>query len=172
MGKWIRDTRPALHFAPRNGWINDPNGLVYDKKQYHLFAQHNPDDIVWGPMHWLHAVSDDLLHWRELGIALYPDALGTMFSGSAVIDHGNAAGFGQGAMVALFTQHGERECQSVAYSLDGKHFLLYARNPVIENPGIPDFRDPKVFWYEKGQCYVMALAAGDCIEFYRSFDLK
>ncbi len=169
---WIQKGRPKLHFTPQNGWINDPNGLLYDGEQYHLFAQHNPNDTVWGPMHWLHAVSDDLFNWRELGIALYPDDLGTIFSGSAVIDTNNTAGFGQGAMIAMYTQHGECECQSIAYSLDGVHFVPYEGNPVIENPGISDFRDPKVFWYEKERCWAMALAAKDCIAFYRSKDMR
>ncbi len=172
MSKWIQEKRPTLHFAPQKGWINDPNGLIYDGKQYHLFAQHNPSDTVWGPMHWLHAVSDDLLHWKELGIALYPNELGTIFSGSAVIDAENTAGFGTGAMIAMYTQHGERESQGIASSLDSVHFTPYAGNPVIENPGIADFRDPKVFWNAKDRCWSMALAARDCIEFYRSKDMR
>ncbi len=172
MPQWIREGRPTVHFAPRKGWINDPNGLVHDGKRYHLFAQHNPDDNVWGPMHWLHAVSDDLLHWRELGIALYPDDLGTMFSGSAVIDCDNTAGFGPGAMVAMFTQHGAQQTQGIAYSLDGVHFTVYPGNPVITNPGIPDFRDPKVFWHTPTQSWRLVLAAGKCLEFYASEDLK
>jgi fructan beta-fructosidase len=172
MRNWIHEGRPSLHFAPKSGWINDPNGLVHDGKQFHLFAQHNPNDIVWGPMHWLHAASSDLLHWKELGIALHPNELGTIFSGSAVIDTKNTTGFGPGAMVAMYTQHGKSECQSIAYSLDGMHFVPYEGNPVIANPGISDFRDPKVFWYDKAGCWAMALAAKDCIEFYRSNDMR
>lgn len=172
MSNWIFEGRPHIHFAPKQGWTNDPNGLIFDGKSYHLFAQHNPHDNVWGPMHWLHAVSDDMLHWKELGIALYPDALGTMFSGSAVIDHKNTAGFGEGATIAMFTQHGERQSQSIAYSPDGEHFTVYEGNPVIQNPGIRDFRDPKVFWYEPNRSWRMVLAAGKCLEFYRSDDLK
>ncbi len=172
MSDWILKGRPKKHFAPQSGWINDPNGLLYDGRQYHLFAQHNPNDTVWGPMHWLHAVSDDLLHWKELGIVLYPNELGTIFSGSAVIDADNTAGFGRGAVIAMYTQHGECECQSIAYSLDGMRFVPYEGNPVIKNPGISDFRDPKVFWYGKGNCWAMALAAKDCIAFYRSKDLR
>lgn len=168
---WIARRRPSLRFAPQAGWINDPNGLIFDGKRYHLFAQHNPDATVWGPMHWLHAVSEDLTHWEELGIALYPDPLGTMFSGSAVIDHHNTAGFGAGAMVLMFTQHGDAQTQGIAHSLDGERFTVYPGNPVIENPGIPDFRDPKVFWDALRNHWAMALAAGDCIEFYASADL-
>ncbi len=172
MINWIQTERPKLHFAPQNGWINDPNGLIYDGRQYHLFAQHNPADTVWGPMHWLHAVSDDLLHWKEIGIALYPDHLGTIFSGSAVIDTDNTAGFGPGAIIAMYTLHGDRESQGIAYSLDGIHFTPYEGNPVIENPGIADFRDPKVFWNASNACWTMALAARDCIAFYRSKDMR
>ncbi len=172
MSEWIKNGRPKLHFAPKKGWINDPNGLVHDGKQYHLFAQHNPDDSVWGPMHWLHAVSDDLYNWKELGIALYPNDIGTIFSGSAIIDKDNTAGFGPGAMIAMYTQHGACESQSIASSQDGIRFTPYEGNPVIANPGIVDFRDPKVFWNEKGSCWSMALAARDCIEFYRSGDMR
>lgn len=171
MTAWIQEGRPSIHFAPQRGWINDPNGLVYDGTRYHLFAQHNPADTVWGPMHWLHAVSCDLLSWRELGIALYPNALGTMFSGSAVIDAQNTAGFGPGAMVAMFTQDGRTQTQGLAYSLDGERFTVYSDNPVIPNPGIRDFRDPKVFWHAQTRSWRMVLAAGQCMEFYRSDDL-
>ena len=121
--------RPAFHFTPKHGWMNDPNGMVYYKGVYHLFFQYNPDSTVWGPMHWGHAVSKDLTHWKELPIALYPDSLGTIFSGSAIIDKANTAGFGKDAMVAIFTQHNTQlekarsdrfQNQSIAYSLDGE----------------------------------------------------
>lgn len=156
--------RPALHFTPKKGWINDPNGLIWDGKRYHLFAQHNPDDVVWGPMHWLHAVSDDLLHWKELGIALYPDELGTMFSGSAAM-------LPDGRMALMYTTHGDQQRQCVAFSGDGLHFEKYPGNPVIDNPGLRDFRDPKLFWNEKRGCWGVAVAASDRIAFYRSDDL-
>lgn len=156
--------RPQLHFTPRRGWINDPNGLVFDGGRYHLFAQHNPDDIVWGPMHWLHATSTDLVDWREEGIALYPDALGTMFSGSAAMLPG-------GRMALMYTAHGACEQQCVAFSKDGSHFEKFAGNPVIPNPGIPDFRDPKLFWNARYACWSAAVAAGDRVAFYRSDDL-
>lgn len=167
-----KQARPRIHFSARSGWINDPNGLHFDGQRYHLYAQHNPFDKVWGPMHWLHASSEDLLHWREEGIALWPDQLGTMFSGCVVIDHRNTAGFGAGARVAVFTQHGEVECQSIAWSTDGHHYQLYEANPVIDNPGIKDFRDPKVFWYAPLNRWLMVLSAGDHIRFYQSEDLK
>ncbi len=170
--------RPQYHFTPPRMWMNDPNGLVYYAGEYHLFYQHNPADIVWGPMHWGHAVSRDLVNWQHLPIALYPDDNGTIFSGSAVIDWNNTAGFGAEAMVAVFTHDRlGRECQSLAYSLDrGRTWSKYAGNPVVlPPPNTRDFRDPKVFWYEgPGQPghWVMVLAAGSVILFYSSPDLK
>ncbi|MDR2657769.1 MAG: glycoside hydrolase family 32 protein [Oscillospiraceae bacterium] len=164
--------RPKLHFTPRTGWTNDPNGLFFDGEVYHLFAQHNPDATVWGPMHWLHATSPDLLRWTERGISLFPNELGTMFSGSMVRDPANTAGFGANAYVAMFTQHGAAQTQSLAYSADGHHFTCYPGNPVVENPGIADFRDPKVFWDVARKRWAMALAAHDRIRFYASPDLK
>ncbi len=169
--------RLAFHFSPATAWMNDPNGLVYYDGEYHLFYQHNPDDTIWGPMHWGHAVSLDLLHWEHLPIALYPDNLGTIFSGSAVIDWHNTAGFGKEAMVAIFT-HADTitQQQSIAYSTDkGRTWTKYSGNPVLVPPsGLRNFRDPKVFWYgpqDKGH-WVMALAAGSSILFFTSPDLK
>ena len=123
--KGIRDFRPVLHFTPEKNWNNDPNGLVYENGRNHLFYQHNPEEPVWGPMHWGHAVRADLINWEHLPIALYPDQLGTIFSGSAVYDAENTSGFGKDGkapIVAMVTQHGEREQQSIAWSLDGIHF--------------------------------------------------
>lgn len=177
--------RPSFHFTPKTNWMNDPNGLIYYKNQYHLFYQYHPYSAVWGPMHWGHAISKDLIHWEQLPIALYPDSLGTIFSGSAVIDQNNTSGFGkkgQTPMVAIFTQHsmeGERagrndfQQQSIAYSLDkGKTWTKYAGNPVIKNPGLKDFRDPKVFWFAPTKKWIMSLAVYDHIEFYSSSNLK
>jgi fructan beta-fructosidase len=171
-------SQPRFHFTPPAGWINDPNGLVYLDGEYHLFYQHNPEALVWGPMHWGHAVSRDLVHWEHLPIALAPDDLGAIFSGSAVIDRDNSAGFGPSAMVAIFTHASkERQAQSLAYSTDrGRTWKKYANNPVLAPPqGQRDFRDPKVFWYG-GQAgdghWVMLLAAGQSIWLYRSSDLK
>jgi sucrose-6-phosphate hydrolase SacC (GH32 family) len=157
--------------------MNDPNGLVYYDGEYHLFYQHNPDDTVWGPMHWGHAVSTDLIHWQHLPIALFPDDVGNIFSGSAVIDWENTAGFGEEAMVAIFThENSGRQMQSLAYSTDrGRTWTKYAGNPVIQPPNnIRNFRDPKVFWYdgEGASHWVMLVSAGSVILFYTSPDLK
>ena len=137
------NNRPQVHFTSRRGWKNDPNGLVYHDGEYHLFYQHNPFEIHWENMHWGHAVSKDLLHWTELNDALYPDTLGTMFSGSAVIDKNNTSGWGKNAMVAFYTAAAKKMTQNVAYSTDkGRTFTKYQGNPILG----PD-RDPKVFWY-------------------------
>jgi len=167
-------SRPCYHFTPPSKWMNDPNGLVYYQGEYHLFYQYHPESTVWGPMHWGHAVSRDLVNWEHLPIALYPDNNGTIFSGSAVIDWENTTGFGKEAMVAIFTHHGEghRESQSLAYSLDkGRTWTKYPGNPVLHQPdAMPDFRDPKVFWHTDGH-WTMSLAAGNTILFYTSSNL-
>lgn len=177
--------RPQFHFSPREKWTNDPNGMVYYKGVYHLFFQYYPDSTVWGPMHWGHATSKDLVHWHQEPIALYPDSLGYIFSGSAVVDKNNTAGLaknGHSPLIAIFTHHdpeGERkhtdvyQNQSLAFSLDdGKTWKKYEQNPVLKNPGIADFRDPKVMWFEKGKKWIMTLATKDRITFYSSPDLK
>lgn len=177
--------RPQIHFSPASGWMNDPNGMVYYEGEYHLFFQHNPDASVWGPMHWGHAVSTDLVHWQQLPIALYPDSLGYIFSGSAVVDRENTSGFGTSEnppLIAFFTYHNpdlqqakevEVESQAIAYSTDkGRTWTKYAGNPVIENPGIPDFRDPKVIWHEPTRQWIAALASGQEIRLYASGDCK
>jgi fructan beta-fructosidase len=169
-----RDFRPVFHYTPPTGWINDPNGLLYENGTWHLFAQHNPAEPIWGPMHWRHAVSTDLLHWKDLGIAMAPDDLGMIFSGSAVIDHGNTSGLGKDGidpMILIYTSHGETEQQSIAWSLDRVHFTPYEGNPVIPNKDKKNFRDTKVFRNEILNCWSMILAAGDVNEFYASDDL-
>jgi fructan beta-fructosidase len=167
--------RPKLHFTPKAGWMNDPNGLVYVDGLYHLFYQYHPFSTSWGPMHWGHAVSEDLIHWTYLPIALEPDELGFIFSGSAVYDKDNTSGFGKEGkkpVVTVFTHHSDRgEKQSIAWSLDYINFTKYSHNPVIENPGIIDFRDPKVFWYEEGKYWSMVVSAGDRVHFYKSENL-
>jgi fructan beta-fructosidase len=177
--------RPQFHFTPPAGWMNDPNGMVYHNGEYHLFYQHNPDSTVWGPMHWGHAVSKDLARWEHLPIALYPDSLGTIFSGSAVVDAGNTSGLGtpqNPPLVAIFTYHdaeGEKagrkdfQTQGLAYSTDnGRTWKKYEGNPVLPNPGIRDFRDPKVSWHEPSKQWVMILAVADHVELYGSKNLK
>ncbi|MCY9013971.1 GH32 C-terminal domain-containing protein [Bacillus inaquosorum] len=171
------DYRPQYHFTPEANWMNDPNGMVYYAGEYHLFYQYHPYGMQWGPMHWGHAVSKDLVTWKHLPVALYPDEKGTIFSGSAVVDRNNTSGFQTGEekpLVAIYTQDREgHQVQSIAYSNDkGRTWTKYAGNPVIPNPGKKDFRDPKVFWYEKENKWVMLLAAGDRILIYTSKNLK
>ena len=177
--------RPQVHFSPKEKWMNDPNGMLFFNNKYHLFYQYFPDSAVWGPMHWGHAISKDLVHWEHQPIALYPDSLGYIFSGSAVADLNNTSGFGkdgQVPLVAIFTYHDAKaektgsityQTQGIAYSVDdGKTWIKYANNPVLKNPGIKDFRDPKVIWFESGKKWIMTLAVLDHIEFYSSPDLK
>lgn len=177
--------RPQFHFSPPAKWMNDPNGMVYYAGEYHLFYQYYPDSTIWGPMHWGHAVSKDMVSWENLPIALYPDSLGYIFSGSAVVDANNTSGFKTGdesPLIAIFTYHdpaGERtgsqtfQTQGIAYSNDrGRSWIKYEGNPVVENPGIRDFRDPKVFWHESSQKWVMIFAARDRVRLYNSSNLK
>ncbi len=153
--------RPQIHYTPAKNWINDPNGLVYADGVYHMFYQYNPRGNDWGNMSWGHAVSPDLLHWEEQPVALIADHLGAIFSGSAVVDKDNTAGFGRNAIVALYTSAGASQQQSIAYSLDGaKSFKTYEGNPVVPNTVKTDFRDPKVFWHSESESWVMALALG------------
>lgn len=175
-----RNFRPRFHFSAPQMWINDPNGLVYENGKYHLFYQYHPGSPVWGPMHWGHAVSRDLIRWEHLPIALYPDDLGTIFSGSAVYDEKNTSGLGSSEhppIVAVYTQDQQtpefhRQHQSIAWSLDGIHFEKYSGNPVIPcPPGRVDFRDPKIFWNRKKNGWGMVLAAGDHVEFFFSKNL-
>ena len=176
--------RPQFHFSPKSNWMNDPNGLIFENDQYHLFYQFYPDSTVWGPMHWGHATSEDLTHWTNQPIALYPDSLGYIFSGSAVMDTKNSSGLGrddQPALVAIYTYHNmehersgrkDYQTQGIAFSLDhGMTWEKYDGNPVIENPGIKDFRDPKVFWHEPSQKWILILVAGDHARIYNSPNL-
>jgi fructan beta-fructosidase len=177
--------RPQFHFSPPQQWMNDPNGLVYAQGEYHLFYQYNPYSNKWGPMHWGHAVSRDLVRWENLPIALYPDRHGTIFSGSAAVDTANTSGFGtkeHPPLVALFTYHDHLsenlggtgfESQGLAYSLDnGRNWVKYAENPVLTSPAVRDFRDPKLFWYEPERRWIVVLAVADHVAFYSSPDLK
>jgi fructan beta-fructosidase len=183
-GYYTEQYRPQFHFSPEAHWMNDPNGMVYLDGEYHLFYQYYPDSTVWGPMHWGHAVSTDLVHWKHLPIALYPDSLGYIFSGSAVADSKNTSGLGSAdnpAIVAIFTYHNpvlERsgskvfQNQGIAYSTDkGRTWTKFKGNPVLKNPGITDFRDPKVFWHEETGKWIMILAVKDRIHLYSSPNL-
>ncbi|WP_114788989.1 DUF4980 domain-containing protein [Niabella yanshanensis] len=172
--------RPQFHFTTRRGWINDPNGLIYFDGEYHLFYQHNPYEKEWENMHWAHAVSTDLVHWKELPLALSPDSLGTMFSGSTVMDYKNSAGFNKGsqpAMIAAYTAASDhKQTQCIAYSLDkGRTWTKYKGNPVIDSKekwNSVDTRDPRVSWYEPGKHWVMVLNERDGHSIYTSINLK
>ncbi|NRF93796.1 GH32 C-terminal domain-containing protein [Paenibacillus frigoriresistens] len=180
--------RPQFHYTPEKNWMNDPNGMVYYDGEYHLFYQHTPFSTspAFDKMHWGHAVSTDLTHWKELPPALAPDEYGAIFSGSAVVDAHNTSGFfdkeGSG-MVAIFTENGTKQVQSIAYSKDkGRTWTKYTGNPVllpetasdfrVPKATAPDFRDPKVFWHEATSKWVMTLAVGGHIEIYTSPNLK
>ncbi|MEZ5069598.1 MAG: glycoside hydrolase family 32 protein [Bacteroidales bacterium] len=177
--------RPRIHFSPDSMWMNDPNGMVYFDGEYHLFYQYYPGDKVWGPMHWGHAVSPDMVRWEHLPVALVPDSLGYIFSGSAVADPANTSRLGQDGrtpLVAVFTHHDPDlardgsdvfQVQSLAFSLDrGRTWTKYGGNPVLANPGIRDFRDPKVSWFADRSCWIMVLAVQDRVHFYSSPDLR
>jgi len=178
--------RPHFHFTPKKGWMNDPNGMFFANGYYHLFYQHYPDGNTWGPMHWGHAISKDLIKWEEQPIALYPDKDKYIFSGSAVVDTQNTSGLGTGKtapIVAIYTLHDmtkekegkiDVEQQDIAFSNDnGFTWQKFEEgNPVVKNPGIRDFRDPKVSWDETHKQWIMALAAQERIHFYKSSNLK
>lgn len=168
--------RPSYHFTPLYGWMNDPNGMVYKDGEYHLYFQYNPYGSKWGNMHWGHAVSKDLVHWEHLDPAIARDPVGHIFSGSSVVDKKNTAGFGKNAIIAIYTNHSVNhgEVQCIAYSNDnGRTFTKYKGNPVLTPfDGLKDFRDPKVFWYEKGKCWYMIVSADKEMRLYKSKNLK
>lgn len=168
--------RPSYHFTPLYGWMNDPNGMVYKDGEYHLYFQYNPYGSKWGNMHWGHAVSKDLVHWEHLDPAIARDPVGHIFSGSSVVDKKNTAGFGKDAIIAIYTNNSvnHNEMQCIAYSNDnGRTFTKYEGNPVLTPfDGLKDFRDPKVFWYEKGKCWYMIVSADKETRFYKSKNLK
>lgn len=169
--------RPVYHHTPAYGWMNDPNGMFYKDGVYHLYFQHNPYGSTWGNMTWGHSTTTDLVNWNYEGLAIKPDAWGAVFSGSAVVDYDNTAGFGKNAVVAFYTSAksspwGDTQSQSMAYSLDnGKTFVKYAYNPVVTSSK-RDFRDPKVFWYDPDKHWVMILAGGQEMDIYSSKNLK
>ena len=168
--------RPIYHHTPSYGWMNDANGMVYKDGEYHLYFQYNPYGSKWGNMHWGHAVSTDLMHWKELQPAIARDTLGHIFSGSSVVDYGNTAGYGKGAIIALYTSASDKngQIQCMAYSTDnGRTFTKYDGNPILRPfDGIKDFRDPKVFWHEPAKAWYMIVSADKEMRFYKSDDLK
>ena len=182
---YLEQHRPQFHFSPPAMWMNDPNGLVFFEGEYHLFYQYYPERNVWGPMHWGHAVSRDLVHWEQLPIALYPDSLGYIFFGSAAVDWSNTSGFGENGkppLVAMFTLHNmtrekagrkDVESQGIAYSNDrGRTWTKYSANPVLPNTeNQRDFRDPKIVWHEASKKWIVVLAVGDHAEFWSAPDL-
>ena len=170
--------RGQFHFSARRGWLNDPNGMVWHNGVYHLFFQHNPYGWAWGNMHWGHAVSSDMVHWKELPEALLPDELGPMFSGGAVIDWKNSSGFGEPGkppMVLFYTASGNPTVQCAAYSIDGVNFAKHSGNPIIKQV-TPGNRDPKVIWHEPTKKWVLTLYVEHdgvhTIHLYNSDDLK
>ena len=170
--------RGQFHFSPKRGWNNDPNGLVFYNGEYHMFFQHNPYGWGWGNMHWGHAVSPDMVRWTELGDVLAPDEMGPMFSGSAVVDWKNTSGFGEGGeppLVLIYTAAGNPTVQCLAYSTDGRKFTKYSGNPVVKQITGGN-RDPKVFWHEPTQKWVMTLYVEldkvHTIHFFTSPNLK
>ena len=169
--------RPQIHFTPQKGWMNDPNGLVFYQGKYHLFYQHDPDSLVWDTMHWGHAVSSDLMYWEHLPIALYPDELGVIYSGSCIVDTENVTGFGSSghpALVAYYTSHDmetSRECQCMAWSTDGISFHKYEGNPILPGKAHTPSRDPQVFRNAVSGGYSMVLTRESCVEFYHSENL-
>ena len=168
--------RPTYHFSPLYGWMNDPNGVVYKDGEYHLYFQYNPYGSKWGNMHWGHAVSKDLVHWQQLDPAIARDPVGHIFSGSSVVDKNNTAGYGKNAIIAIYTNNSVNhdEVQCMAYSTDnGRTFTKYEGNPVLTPfDGLKDFRDPKVFWYEKNKSWYMIVSADKEIRLYKSKNLK
>lgn len=164
--------RPVYHHTPAWGWMNDPNGMFYKDGVWHLYFQHNPYGSQWENMTWGHSTSTDLLHWTFQGDPIEADAWGTIFSGSAVVDHNNTSGFGKGAVVAMYTSAGENQTQSIAYSNDnGQTFTKYDGNPVLTS-NTPDYRDPHVFWNEDIKRWNMIMAEGQHMDIYSSADLK
>jgi levanase/fructan beta-fructosidase len=164
--------RPSYHHTPLYGWMNDPNGMFYKDGEWHLYYQYNPYGSLWENMTCGHSVSKDLIHWEALPLAIEADAIGTIFSGSCVVDKNNTAGFGKDAIIAFYTSAAESQTQSMAYSTDGgRTFTKYDKNPVVTF-NAPDFRDPKVFWYEGTNRWIMMLAVGQEMQIWSSANLK
>lgn len=173
-------SRPAVHFTACTGWINDPNGLVYQNGTYHLYYQYNPFGVQWGNMCWGHAVSHDLLHWQQEAVALYPDENGMMYSGSGIRNDREMLGLPEEALLFFYTAAGGRNAwsgerlftQRMAYSLDGGRTLQKTDRGMVPTIG-NDSRDPKVFWHKESQAYVMVLwLSGNDFGILRSADLE
>ena len=163
--------RPIFHFSPDYGWMNDPNGMVYKDGTYHLCFQYNPYGSTWENMSWGHATTKDLITWTHQPDVLHKDGLGDMFSGGAIVDKNNDSGLGENAIIAFYTSAGVGQTQCIAYSLDdGKTFTKYKNNPILTSCE-PDFRDPKVFWHEASEKWIMILAVGQHMEIYNSDNL-
>lgn len=164
--------RSIYHHTPVYGWMNDPNGMFYKDGVWHLYYQYNPYGSQWENMTWAHSTSTDLIHWKNHGEVIQPDALGTIFSGSSVVDKENTAGFGKDAVVAFYTSAGAAQTQSIAYSTDnGETFKKYVNNAILTSD-VPDFRDPNVFWNEEVKQWNLILAAGQQMNIYSSKNLK
>ena len=164
--------RPIYHHTPAYGWMNDPNGMFYKDGVWHLYYQYNPYGSQWENMTWGHSTSRDLIHWEAQPIAIAPDALGSIFSGSCVVDKDNTAGFGKNAIIAYYTSAGDSQTQSMAYSTDnGRTFTKYSGNPVL-TAAVPDFRDPHLFWHEPTRRWIMILAVGQEMQIFSSANLK
>ena len=162
--------RPAYHHTPLWGWMNDPNGMFYKDGVWHLYFQFNPFGSQWENMTWGHSTSRDLIHWEYQGTPIEADALGTIFSGSCVVDKNNTSGYGNGSVVAFYTSAGANQTQSMAWSADGGK-TKYAANPILSSD-IPDFRDPKAFWNDDIQRWNLILAAGQEMRIYSSANLR
>ena len=164
--------RPIYHQTPKWGWMNDPNGMFYKDGVWHLYFQYNPYGSKWENMSWGHSTSTDLVNWKHEPLALFGDGLGTIFSGSCVLDKNNTAGYGDSTVVAFYTSAGPSQTQSMAYSTDGgKTFTKYENNPIITSPS-RDFRDPHVFWNEEAGFWNMILAVGQEMQIFSSTNLK
>ena len=164
--------RPIYHHTPTYGWMNDPNGMFYKDGVWNLYFQYNPYGSTWENMTWGHSTSTDLVNWTYQGDVIEPDALGTIFSGSSVVDYKNTAGFGEGAIISYYTSAGQSQTQSMAYSTDnGMTFKKYSDNPILTS-NIPDFRDPKVLWNDEASHWNLILAAGQQMNIYSSKNLK
>mgnify|MGYP003434438146 FL=1 len=164
--------RPEFHHTPVYGWMNDPNGMFYKDGVWHLYFQYNPYGSQWENMSWGHSTSTDLIHWKFESEAIVPDALGTIFSGSSVVDADNTAGFGPGAIIAYYTSAGKAQKQSMAVSTDnGMTFKKYEDNPVLVS-NISDFRDPNMFWYDEGKKWILIVSEKQHMKIFSSSNLR